>query len=122
MIDPIEKRRALTRDEIQKLMDVAPRQRYLLYVVALSTGLRANEIKSLSVADLNYDMRGLNLHAEWTKNRKPGIQELADWIFKLLEKLAQDKDLDATLLYVPSHAARELDKDLESSRNSQMDS
>jgi len=45
--------------------------RYRLY-----TGLRLNEIRSLTVTDLDVENPGLRLDGAWTKNRKFGFQPL----------------------------------------------
>src|SRR5262245_448820 len=45
---PQETRRAMTREEIQRLLTVAPRHRRLLYEVALLSGLRGNELRQIS--------------------------------------------------------------------------
>lgn len=63
-------RRAMSPEEVECFLQVAPPDRRLLYEVALCTGLRAKELMSLKVCDLNLDFKGLNLHVEWTKNRK----------------------------------------------------
>ena len=110
---PRSYRRAMTPEEIQRLLQAAPDDRRLLYEVALSTGLRAKEIRSLKVKDLSPDSCGLNLHARWTKNRKQSIQPIPKWLFEKLEKESFGKPPSSPLLYVPSHTARELDKDLE---------
>ena len=73
---PMTKRRALTPDEIIKLLDVVPEYRRLLYEVAFTTGLRRGELRALSIDDLEVENCGLRLHANWTKNRKPGFQPL----------------------------------------------
>ncbi len=118
-------RRALTIDEIQRLLEVAPPERQLLYEVALTTGLRAGELRSLTVDDLDLQHCGLLLGAEWTKNRKPGFQPLPS---ALLERLGafvkagtasllyetRSKEVpENPLLFVPLHTYRILDKDLE---------
>ncbi len=74
--DPNSKRRAVTADEICNLLEVAPDWRQLLYAVALCTGLRALELRSLTLNHLDVENCGLRLKAEWTKNRKPGFQPL----------------------------------------------
>ena len=73
--------------------------------------------------------RGLILNAEWTKNRKPGFQPLPVSLLDNLQKFVKAKiasllyekfysnfkDIELPenpLLYVPSHPAREMDKDL----------
>ena len=112
---PRTKRRALTRDEVRRLIEVAPEPRRLLYKVALATGLRANELRSLKVADLKYDFKSLTLHAEWTKNRRPGLQPLPDSLFDELVERSKDKDLADELLTVSKHHLTEnLYRDLKS--------
>lgn len=94
-ITPRARRRILTREEIQVLLEVVPPSRRLLYQVAMCTGLRAKELRSLKVCDLNPDMLALNLHAEWTKNRKPGMQPIPQWLLEELLQESKGKDLDA---------------------------
>ena len=69
-------RRALTPEEVNKLLNAAPIERRILYQVALCTGLRANELRNLTVDHLDIGRCGLRLDAAWTKNRKPGFQPL----------------------------------------------
>jgi integrase len=45
---PQTRRRAMTVAEIQRLLDVAPVHRRLLYEAAFLSGLRANELRSLT--------------------------------------------------------------------------
>lgn len=113
-------RRAMTLDEIHKLFSVAPPFRKLLYEVAFCSGLRANELRSLTIDDLDIENNGLRLRAKWTKNRKEGFQSLSKQLVKKLADnyyngVARAKNIilpENALLYVPSHPARELDKDL----------
>jgi len=73
---PQTARRALTQAEIGRLLDAAPEERRLLYEVAICSGLRAKELRSLSEDDLDSGRGGLHFRAEWTKNRKSGFQPL----------------------------------------------
>jgi integrase len=121
---PQETYRALTPDEIYALLNAAPEHLRLLYAVAMVTGLRAGELRSLTRKHLDTVNDGLRLDAAWTKNRKPGFQPLPQRMVRELEsfcnsgivpylyqqyfrKLTCPRD---ALLYVPSHPARELDK------------
>ena len=74
--DPRTIRRALTLEEVQTLLKVAPIDRQLLYETAICSGLRANELRQLNMSHLDVDEGGLKLEPEWTKNRKPGFQPL----------------------------------------------
>jgi integrase len=94
-------RRALTPEEAGRLITAAAGssetiggltgvERAMLYRLALATGLRRNELASLTAGDLS--LGGSSPHvvldAKWTKNRKPGRQplpapvvpELARWV------------------------------------------
>jgi len=126
----ISLRRAMTEEEIHQLRKHAPYFRWLLYATALETGLRANELRSLTVRDLDVENNGLRLHKAWTKDRKDRFQplsmelveQLKEWVDTgeakaLYKKYYSRKTAKATisstpLLYVPSHTARSLDLDL----------
>jgi integrase len=124
---PKDKYRALTVDEIRRLLEVAPEPLRLLYIIAMTTGLRASELRALAREHLDAENNGLWLEATWTKNRKAAFQPLPK---RLVERLAcfctsgivpnlyqkyfrKFTCPDDALLYVPSHPARTLDKDLE---------
>jgi len=127
--EPKTIRRALTLAEIKALLEAAPEHRRLAYEVAFCSGLRKNELRSLVVDDLDVQGTGLRLHAEWTKNRKPGFQPLPAALIQRLQAFIEAgtaaelyrtflKRKDCTLqvpanplLYVPSHAARDFDQD-----------
>src|SRR5262245_36465391 len=73
---PQSRRRAMTAEEITRLLDVCAPHRRLLFETAFLTGLRANELRNLTVQHLDVEQGGLHLDAAWTKNRKPGFQPL----------------------------------------------
>ena len=128
---PATRRRALSADEIHKLLAVAPEHRRLLYETAFTSGLRAGELRSLAVDDLDTDAGGLHLDAAWTKNRRDGFQPLPVPLVESLAAFAEGGEArrlyakhygraDAEpegvpadpLLFVPTHTARMLDVDL----------
>ena len=108
---PETERRALTRDEVLRLLAACAPERRLVYQVALATGLRARELRSLRVRDLDVDGCGLHLRAEWTKARKDGWQPMSPDLLRELAREAEGKPQGAALLHVPSHQAREIAKD-----------
>jgi len=63
---PEKVRRALTPDEIGRLLAAAPAHRQLLYEVASTSGLRAGELRALTVEDIDVERNGLRLRAEIT--------------------------------------------------------
>lgn len=128
---PESLKRALTPEEFGKVLAVAPEHRRLLYEVAMMTGLRAGELRSLSPASVDLNKSVLILSADWTKNRKPGLQPIpGDLAQRLVEygkngvaRELYDKHYgrsdakmadipDNPLLFISTHPSRELDKDL----------
>jgi len=124
---PRSKYRALTIDETYRLLKAVPEYLRPTYVLAMLSGLRANELRSLTRAHLDTVNGGLRLESKWTKNREAGFQPLpAKLVYQLqafadsgivpqlyqqfARTLACPKD---PLVFVGTHPARELDKHLE---------
>jgi integrase len=124
-------RRSMTVEEITRLLEVCPSVRRLFLETAFLTGLRANELRNLTVEHLDVARGGLHLDAAWTKNRKPGFQPLpASLVARLVASAGAAKAMYENsyargssnlamsaipanpLLHVPSHTARSLDYDL----------
>jgi integrase len=128
---PQTRRRAMTPEDIKQLLAVCVPHRRLLLETAFMSGLRANELRNLSLKHLDMERCGVHLEAEWTKNRKSGFQPLARTLVQRLHDFATSGEpgrlygkrykragtkLTAPtkpLLYVPTHTARDLDIDLE---------
>lgn len=115
--------RALTIEETYRLLNTIPDYLRPTYILAMLTGLRANELRSLTRAHLDTVHSGLRLEPAWTKNREPGFQPLPAKFVKQLvsfadsgivpglyrqfaRTLAYPKD---ALVFVNSHPARECD-------------
>ena len=64
-------RRAMTPEEIRRLLQVAPGERALLYEAPLCSGLRRGELESLSVEHLDVERSGLWLDGHMDQKRKP---------------------------------------------------
>lgn len=127
---PKEVRRAVTAEEMMRLLEVAPEYRRIVYETAFCSGLRAKELKSLTVHDLDVRRGGLCLHAEWTKNRVAGFQPLPSVVVQHLAEFAatgqakamyrrqfiragsKPDHLGDPLLYVPTNPSRTLKTDL----------
>ena len=114
---PKTTRRALTSDEIQRILAATEQTKYgrrrrLGYEVALASGLRRKELRALKVKHLAVDRCGLCLEPEWTKNRKPGFQPLPRSLVDRLAQAAVGKDLEDGLVFVPWDAVTALDADL----------
>jgi len=106
-------RRAMTGEEIEKLMTHCRPTYRLLYEVALASGLRAKELKSLTVSHLDVERSGLRLDAAWTKGRKAGFQPLPAELTAKLAESCRGRGAKAKLLRVPTHTARAFCTDLE---------
>ena len=107
---------------------MAPVHRRLLYETAFQSGLRANEIHSLTLAHLDRARQGLHLDAVWTKNRQASFHPLPGQLVEDLYAFARagyPQELyarrvhtrrhtfpDEPLLYVPTHLSRMLAVDL----------
>ena len=129
---PQSYRRLLSPEEIAQFLEACAPHRRLLYETAFLSGLRASELRRLTTEHLDTERSGLQLEAEWTKNRKPCFQPLPKDLARRLQLFAQSgepaelyakyhtrKHHTATipkqpLLYVPSHTARSVDQDLKS--------
>jgi len=99
---PKNPHRELYPDELQRLLDAAPTERRLLYRVALATGYRAGECRSLHVCNLDPFGPALCLPKEATKNHKPARQFIEADLFAELKATSEGKPEDAPLLHVPN--------------------
>jgi integrase len=120
------RRRALTLAETHQLLAHGRPTHRLLYETALVTGLRANELRQLTLDHLDIEQGALRLDAQWTKNRQPGLQPIPSILMvQLYEAGRSGAPLDAyrryrrtkptpaqPLLFVPHDTASMLAIDL----------
>jgi integrase len=110
--EPKVRRRALTDAEIQKLMKT-PAPRRIIYQVALGTGLRANEIRTLRAGAFDLGAGVVHLAAANTKNKQDDALPLSqDLQAALVEHLAH-KLPDALAFELPVKAAKWMRQDLD---------
>jgi len=84
--DTRHERRALELDEIRRLLETTVTQptrfgmsgyeRALLYRLAIETGLRANELRSLLVGSFDFDRQTVTVESQHTKNHKEAVLPL----------------------------------------------
>lgn len=67
---PTFKRRALTAEEVRRLLAAAPDRYAMIYRLAILTGMRRRELDSLTVADVDWKAGKISLKPEHSKNRK----------------------------------------------------
>ncbi len=80
---PVTKRRAMTPSEVKRILNVAPAYRRILYEVAFTTGLRARELRTLTMDDLDLERCGLIIKADRAKSRKGAFHQIP-------QRLAED--------------------------------
>jgi len=77
-----KKRRALTEEEIERLLQAAATRKYrknkadeqvLIYRLFLGTGLRSTELSLLTPSQINFERNRLTIEAEKTKNKKADV-------------------------------------------------
>ena len=100
---PTEDWRALTEVETQRLLQKCNTNHRLLYEVALCTGFRINEIRSLRVKNLDVTGSCLRPDAATVKNRKRIRQPIPRGLADRLAFHVRDKDPDDLLIFVARH-------------------
>jgi hypothetical protein len=80
--------------------------------VALASGLRSNELRSLRVRHLDCVNNGFKLEAGFTKNRKACFQPIHSALVRALAQNVSGKQPEDLLLYVPKDTAKALYRDL----------
>ena len=84
-------RRALSGEEVRRLVAGCAPSRRLLYTVAAATGLRRGELMGLTVADLDTEKGGLRIRPEIEKARRGAFQPVASWVLAALVEAARGK-------------------------------
>ena len=122
-VDRRHDRRSLEPDEIRRLLEAtkaAPKrfgmmghQRVLLYRLAVETGLRRDELKSLKRSSFDFEGCTVTVEAGYTKNRRPVTLPLRSDTSAELKSLLQGKMPNATAFNVPVKTAQMLKCDLE---------
>jgi integrase len=82
-------RRALSQDEIGKLLSLAPHSRAVVYLTAIYTGLRRNELNQLRWGDLHLDdlQPFVTAPASITKNKKEAKLPLRPEVVQALRSI-----------------------------------
>ncbi len=118
-------RRALNAEEVTRLLittaneptrfNMEGSQRALLYRLAIETGLRALELRSLTPLNFNFEDNFVTINAEHAKNRKSSTLPLRKDTAKQMKAALRMKHPQAKVFKLPSkyNMAKMLRKDLE---------
>lgn len=97
-------RRALTDDEVKRLLAVNE-QRRAIYLVALHTGLRLDELRRLQWSDIDLEHRLIRLRAEATKSKRADVLPITQTAHAALQQQATTSNAAGKVFAqgVPSH-------------------
>ncbi len=120
--DKRRERRALEPDEIRNLLETteaAPERfgmsghrRAVLYRLAIETGLRASELRSLTVSSFDLDNCTVTINAAYSKHRRQDELPLRPDMAAELKRLFAQKMTSAQAFNVPGKPAKMLKADL----------
>ncbi len=126
--DPRHDRRALSADELRRLLDAASTgpehfgidgaDRAIVYRVAAETGLRANELRTLTAGafDLDAEPPTVTVKAGYSKHRREDVLPLRPELVEALRTYLAGKLPEAPALRVPERTAEMMLADLEAAR------
>jgi len=115
-------RRALEPDEVRRLLEAtrAAGQRFgmsgyeraLLYRLAVETGLRAEELRTLTVSSFDFENRVLTIRAAYSKHRRQDVLPLRPDTAAELQSFLAGKLPDVQVFNMPKKPAKMLRADL----------
>ena len=91
--EPTRVRRALTADELSRLVASAGRGRGPAYLLAATTGLRRSELASLTWEDVDLEAATVRVRAASAKNRREAVLPLPAGTVAVLGRLRGDEQL-----------------------------
>lgn len=124
-LDPRRQRRALSRGEFARLLEAAQQgpkvlgmsgpERAVLYSLAVGTGFRANELRSLTPEsfDLDADPPTVTVQAGYSKRRQLDVQPIRADLADLLRPWLATKLAGVRAFHMPDKTAAMLRSDLE---------
>ncbi|KKN44599.1 hypothetical protein LCGC14_0691370 [marine sediment metagenome] len=115
-------RRAATPDEIRRLLETTRQgpqrfgltgyERSLLYLLAVETGLRANEIRTLTVGSFNFTDGIVTVEAGYSKHRRQDIVPFRTGLASELQRYFANKLPAARVFYVTDKTCDMIQADL----------
>lgn len=120
--NPKRKRRAIELSELRQLLETTAgaetrfgmtgQQRALLYRLAVETGLRSNELRTLTVRAFDLDGCTVTVEAAYSKDRRECVQPIRPDTAAVLRPMLASKTLEAKAFSVPEKTAKMLRADL----------
>jgi integrase len=120
------KRRALAVDEQSKLLEVAAAgkphhnltgpERALVYKLAIQTGLRSNELKSLTKSSFDFIEGTVTVQAGYTKNKETAVIDLKRQTAEELKIYLANKLPHMNAFAMPDQPVKMLKKDLKAAK------
>jgi len=118
--------RAFELDEFEKLLQAAKEgpvsyglsgyERYLVYLLAVETGLRRGELRSLTPVSFDFKENAVFVKGEDTKNSDEALQFFTAQTGRLLQEYIRGKMLNARLFNLPDHTAEMIQIDCQGAR------
>jgi len=127
-LDRRHDRRALTDDELTRLIAAAEQgrkvlgmtgpDRAMLYRLAIGTGFRANELRSLTPEsfDLDADPPTVTVEAGYSKHRRKDVQPIRRDLAEMLRPWFKGKKRGKPVFRMPDKAAKMMPQDLKAGR------
>jgi len=116
------RRRALTLDEQHKLLEATESgathhnmtgfERCLVYTLALQSGLRANEIRTLTVASFDFAENTVTVQAGYAKNKKTAVIDLKPETAAELKTFLAGKIPNTRAFAMPDQPSKMIERDL----------
>ena len=85
---PVKERRSLTGDELQAIFDHSPDYLRPVWRMFASTGIRRDELTTLTFDNIDWEQRSVTIQANNSKNGKPREIPLDDEMFGMIEGCA----------------------------------
>jgi len=102
-VDQRKKRRALTADEVKRLLEVAAtgncrkpkkqKEQVLTYRLLIGTGLRSTELSLLTPNQINFDKNRLTIEAAKTKNKKADVLPIRPDLVQAVKEWVQEHEI-----------------------------
>lgn len=121
---PTHFERAFELDEFQKLLEVtllsgpvrygmSGYQRYLVYILAVESGLRRGELRSLTPVSFDFKNRTVFVRGAYCKNREDATQRISESTAELFKQYIVDKKPSDKLFALPKLSAIMMREDCE---------